>query len=52
MNTVKFIYWKEYECPKCGAKMLKRRPENPTQFLYKCDNCEYEEYRDEPYPDN
>lgn len=52
MNEVRFIYWKEYECPKCGRKSLKRRidgeahPEYPTQYPYWCENCGYEEYRD------
>lgn len=52
MNEVRFIYWQEYECPKCGSKLLKRRingeahPEYPTQFPYWCEGCGYEEYRD------
>ena len=52
MNEVRFIYWKEYECPKCGRTLLQRvfgaepHPEYPTQALYNCEGCGYEEYRD------
>ena len=52
MNEVRFIYWKEYECPKCGSIMLKRvigaepNPEYPTQALYACEWCNHKEYRD------
>lgn len=54
MTEVRFIYWKEYECPKCGATMLKRvigaepHPDYPTQVLYACAACSHEEYRDVP----
>lgn len=52
MNEVRFIYWKEYECPKCGNKLLKRvigaepNAEYPTQALYSCEHCGHKEYRD------
>lgn len=53
-NEVRFIYWREYECPKCGGILLKRafgensHPDYPTQKLYTCGGCGYEEYREVP----
>lgn len=52
MNKVKFIYWKEYECPNCKRKLLKRvingkaHSNYPTYFPYWCEGCGYKEYRD------
>ena len=49
MNEVRFIYWNEYECPKCGKKLFKRKIDgetHPTQAPYWCEGCGYEEYRD------
>ena len=49
MPQVKFIFWKEYECPKCGQKTLKRKIDGEvylTQCPYWCEFCGYEEYRD------
>ena len=46
---VRFIYWNEYECPKCGKKLFKRKIDgetHPTQAPYWCEGCGYEEYRD------
>ena len=58
MSVVKFIFWNEHVCPKCGGKTLKRRingeahPEYPTQVPYWCEICGHEEYRDVSSPNN